>query len=72
MTMLEVDRADFVPNNPYQNKTQTIGSDFDIPAPYKHALALEHLKDYCTEKSKILDLGSGSGYLTCALARLTN
>ena len=71
MTMLEVDRADFVPNNPYQNKTQTIGS-FDIPAPFKHALALEHLKDYCTEKSKILDLGSGSGYLTCALARLTN
>jgi len=72
MTMLEVDRADFVPHNPYQNKTQTIGFDFDISAPYKHALALEYLKDYCTEKSKILDLGSGSGYLTCALARLTN
>ena len=72
MTMLEVDRSDFVPKNPYQNKPQTIGLDVNIPAPFIQALALESLKDFCTEDSKILDLDSGSGYLTCALARLTN
>ena len=72
MTMLEVDRSDFVPKNPYQNKPQTVGFELNIPAPYMHSLALEHLKDYCTEDSKILDLDSGTGYLTCALARLTN
>jgi serine/threonine protein kinase len=35
-------------------------------------MALEYLKDYCTEDSKILDIDSGTGYLTCALARLSN
>jgi len=72
MTMLEVDRSDFVPNNPYQNKPQTLEFNIKVSAPYMYALALEFLKDFCTEKSKILELGSGSGYLTCALARLTN
>ena len=72
MTMLEVDRSDFVPINPYQNRLQTIGFDIKIPPPYLHAMALEYLKDYCTEDSKILDIDSGTGYLTCALARLSN
>ena len=70
--MLEVDRKDFSQYNPYQDSPQRIGYNTSISAPHMHALALEWLSDYCTENAKILDIGSGSGYLTCALSAMTN
>ena len=70
--MLEVDRFDFAPNNPYLNRPIYLGFNVTISAPHMHAFALEHLAPYCTEGAKILDVGSGSGYLTVALSKLTN
>lgn len=72
LSMLEVDRKDFSLYNPYQDRPQQIGYHVNISAPHMHALALEWLSDFCTEDAKILDIGSGSGYLTCALSALTN
>ena len=70
--MLEIDRGDFAPENPYQNCPQSIGYQVTISAPHMHAIALEYLAPYCTENARILDIGSGSAYLTCALSALTN
>ena len=70
--MLEIDRSDFAPTNPYQNRPQSINYNVTISAPHMHAIALEYLSPYCTENAKILDIGSGSAYLTCALSALTN
>ena len=65
--MLEVDRFDFAPNNAYLNRPIYIGYNVTISAPHMHAFALENLALYCTNGAKILDVGSGSGYLTVAL-----
>jgi len=70
--MLDVDRNDFAPSNPYADRPQYIGYNVTISAPHMHAFALEYLSDYCTEGAKILDVGSGSGFLTVALSKMTN
>ena len=70
--MLEVDRADYAPNNPYANRPISIGYNVTISAPHMHAFALEYLSSYCTYGAHILDIGSGSGYLTVALSKMTN
>ena len=70
--MMQVDRKDFSKDNPYEDRPQFIGYNVTISAPHMHAYALEYLSDFCTENSKILDIGSGSGYLTCALSAMTN
>ena len=70
--MLEVDRGDFAPNNYYLNRPIYIGYNVTISAPHMHAFALEHLAPFCTKGAKILDIGSGSGYLTVALSKMTN
>ena len=70
--MLEVDRADFAPNHPYANRPISINYNVTISAPHMHAFALEYLSEYCVPYSKILDVGSGSGYLTLALSKMTN
>ena len=41
--MLEVDRNDFAPTNPYQDSPQSINYNVNISAPHMHALALEYL-----------------------------
>lgn len=70
--MLDVDRNDFAPRNPYINRPQYLGYNVTISAPHMHAFALEYLSDYCTNGAHILDVGSGSGYLTVALSKMTN
>ena len=70
--MLEVDRNDFAPKFPYDDRPISIGYNVTISAPHMHALALEYLSDYCTKGAKILDVGSGSGFLTVALSKMTN
>uniref|UniRef100_A0A0R3RQE1 Protein-L-isoaspartate(D-aspartate) O-methyltransferase n=1 Tax=Elaeophora elaphi TaxID=1147741 RepID=A0A0R3RQE1_9BILA len=66
--MLRVDRADFCPTNPYQDFPQQIGYNATISAPHMHALALELLKDHLRDGNTVLDIGSGSGYLTVCMA----
>ena len=68
--MMEVDRGDFAPSNPYQNFPQRIGYNVVISAPLLHAYCLELLKDYLTEGSTVLDIGFGSGYLTVAMSKM--
>ena len=70
--MLETDRGDFAPNNFYLNRPIYIGYNVTISAPHMHAFALEYLAPFCTKGAKILDIGSGSGYLTVALSKMTN
>lgn len=68
--MASVDRAHFSPAAPYQDSPQSIGHAATISAPHMHANAAESLLPYLNPGSKVLDIGSGSGYLTCVLAAL--
>lgn len=71
-TMLKVDRADFINRNPYADSPQYIDSGATISAPHMHAYALEYLSSFIKPGCKILDVGSGSGYLTVALSKMMN
>lgn len=68
--MLGVDRRFFVSNNPYMDSPQSIGHGATISAPHMHAYAIEILKDFIREGSKVLDVGSGTGYLTACFAMM--
>ncbi|CAE7175960.1 hypothetical protein CFE70_005426 [Pyrenophora teres f. teres 0-1] len=68
--MLKVDRAHYAPATPYEDCPQPIGHRATISAPHMHASACESLLDYLQPGSKVLDIGSGSGYLTAVLANL--
>uniref|UniRef100_A0A0M3IAY0 Protein-L-isoaspartate(D-aspartate) O-methyltransferase n=1 Tax=Ascaris lumbricoides TaxID=6252 RepID=A0A0M3IAY0_ASCLU len=75
--MLNVDRADFCPRNPYFDNPEPIGYNATISAPhmeinkvFQHASALERLKDHLKEGDTALDVGSGSGYLTVCMAQM--
>eukprot|EP01097_Dermamoeba_algensis_P011860 TRINITY_DN9345_c0_g1_i1.p1 TRINITY_DN9345_c0_g1~~TRINITY_DN9345_c0_g1_i1.p1 ORF type:complete len:222 (-),score=43.41 TRINITY_DN9345_c0_g1_i1:114-779(-) len=72
--MKAVDRADFVPQStdPYYDSPQPIGHSVTISAPHMHAMCLELMRDRIINNSnpKVLDVGSGSGYLVAALAHL--
>ena len=71
-SMLQVDRADFTERNPYYDSPQSIGYNATISAPHMHAYALEYLAPFCQNGIHILDVGSGSGYLTVALSKMIN
>jgi protein-L-isoaspartate(D-aspartate) O-methyltransferase len=66
--MKAVDRGLFSRNNPYMDAPQSIGYAVTISAPHMHAHALELLADKLTDGAKVLDVGSGSGYLTACMA----
>ncbi|KAK4696751.1 protein-L-isoaspartate(D-aspartate) O-methyltransferase, partial [Lecanoromycetidae sp. Uapishka_2] len=68
--MLAVDRAHFAPAAPYTDSPQTIGYSATISAPHMHAAACESLLPYLHPSARVLDIGSGSGYLTAVLASL--
>ncbi|OAK95097.1 protein-L-isoaspartate O-methyltransferase [Phaeosphaeriaceae sp. SRC1lsM3a] len=68
--MMKVDRAHFAPSRPYDDSPQPIGHRATISAPHMHANACESLLTYLQPGSKVLDIGSGSGYLTAVLANL--
>ena len=68
--MLQVDRKDFAPTNPYQNFPQQIGCNVVISAPLLHAYCLELLCCHLKEGSRALDVGFGSGYLTVAMSKM--
>jgi len=73
--MKKTDRGFYVKDleEAYKDKPQPIGHDVTISAPHIHAYALELLQ--CQIKkpgAKILDIGSGSGYLTACFARMAD
>ena len=70
--MMQVDRKDFAPTNPYENNPQRIGCNVVISAPLLHAYCLEALKDYLKEGNTVMDVGFGSGYLTVAMSKMMN
>ncbi|CAF1263716.1 unnamed protein product [Rotaria sordida] len=70
--MLKVDRADFTDkkSDTYSDRPQYIGYSVTISAPHMHGFALQTLKDHLQPGAKVLDIGSGSGYLTACMAYL--
>ncbi|PNS21393.1 Protein-L-isoaspartate O-methyltransferase [Sphaceloma murrayae] len=68
--MMAVDRAHFAPASPYSDSPQPIGHAATISAPHMHAAACESLLPFLKPGSRVLDIGSGSGYLTAVLAEL--
>ena len=70
--MLDADRNNYAPRNQYANRPQYIGYNVTISAPHMHAFALEHLSNFSTKGAHILDVGSGSGFLTVVSSKTTN
>ncbi|TGZ80242.1 protein-L-isoaspartate O-methyltransferase [Ascodesmis nigricans] len=68
----KVDRAHFSPLGPYEDSPQRIGYDATISAPHMHAQATEALAHRLKPGAKVLDIGSGSGYLTAVFAHLVS
>ncbi|KAK0610617.1 hypothetical protein B0T17DRAFT_593730 [Bombardia bombarda] len=72
---LKVDRAHYAPRSPYEDSPQPIGHHATISAPHMHAMAVEKLLDLLVPRAgrpapRVLDIGSGSGYLTHVMAEL--
>ncbi|KAL5332685.1 protein-L-isoaspartate O-methyltransferase [Aspergillus crustosus] len=68
--MIAVDRGHYAPSRPYSDSPQAIGYRATISAPHMHGHACEYLINYLRPGSRVLDIGSGSGYLTHVLAKL--
>jgi protein-L-isoaspartate(D-aspartate) O-methyltransferase len=70
--MLRVPRHEFVPevyrDRGYEDRPLPIGDDQTISQPYVVALMLEGL--HLTAADKVLEVGTGSGYVTALLAEL--
>lgn len=66
----QVDRAHYAPFEPYQDRPQSIGHNATISAPHMHAAACESLLQFLQPGARVLDVGSGSGYLTHVIAEL--
>jgi protein-L-isoaspartate(D-aspartate) O-methyltransferase len=64
--MTKVDRRCYVPvraaKEAYTDSPQSIGYGATISAPHMHAYAAEALSSYLEKGSRVLDVGSGSGY----------
>ncbi|PJF17538.1 hypothetical protein PSACC_02655 [Paramicrosporidium saccamoebae] len=70
-TMLQVDRGDYCNHDPYSDFPQELSHNATISAPHMHAYALEHSLSVLTPGvHRILDVGSGSGYLTTCYGKL--
>ncbi|KAF9269574.1 protein-L-isoaspartate O-methyltransferase [Marasmius fiardii PR-910] len=72
--MNKVDRANYVlhKSQAYEDSPQVIGFGATISAPHMHAYASEHLLPYLRPGAKVLDVGSGSGYLVAVLHQLVS
>ncbi|KAL7423914.1 hypothetical protein Q5752_001499 [Cryptotrichosporon argae] len=74
--MKQIDRAHYVPDRgaAYGDSPQRIGFNATISAPHMHAHAAEHLLPFLRAADvaggAVLDVGSGSGYLTAVFHRL--
>ncbi|KAJ7777941.1 Pcmt1-prov protein [Mycena maculata] len=72
--MQAVDRAHFVPEKSaaYTDSPQSIGHGATISAPHMHAFAADYLLPFLRPGAKVLDIGSGSGYLCAVLHHLVS
>jgi protein-L-isoaspartate(D-aspartate) O-methyltransferase len=70
--MRKVDRGYYVGNVPgaYNDEPKPIGFRQTISAPHMHVMALQMLEPFIQPGSKVLDVGSGSGYLTACFAAM--
>ncbi|KAG2430490.1 hypothetical protein HXX76_010013 [Chlamydomonas incerta] len=70
--MLAVDRGLFVPpgQSPYQDAPQPLGCGATISAPHMHAVCLELMAEQLRPGARVLDVGSGSGYLALVFAAM--
>lgn len=72
--MLKVDRKNFVQeegfHGPYADMPRPIGWGTTISAPSVHATTLEKLKAYLKPGAKVIDIGTGSGYIAACFAEL--
>ncbi|CAL3971790.1 hypothetical protein PZA11_005077 [Diplocarpon coronariae] len=70
--MAKVDRAHYCPDpaSAYEDSPQGIGHAATISAPHMHAAAAESLLPLLRPGCRVLDVGSGSGYLTAVLGEL--
>lgn len=68
--MIQIDRADYVLDrrSAYIDSPQPIGYNATISAPHMHAYCLDYLSDYLKPGNRVLDVGSGSGYLAAVFA----
>ncbi|KAK4532157.1 hypothetical protein CCYA_CCYA11G3014 [Cyanidiococcus yangmingshanensis] len=65
------ERDEFAQNDPYEDSPQYIGYYATISAPHIQAMCAELLLPYVGRSgARILDIGSGTGYLTAILAKM--
>ena len=57
-----------VPNSVYTLSPHLSPQGQTISAPHMHAMCLEHLAQHLVPGARVLDVGSGSGYLTACMA----
>ena len=72
--MESVDRANYCQHaaSAYQDAPQRIGWGITVSAPHMHARALEELSSKLTPGARALDVGSGSAFLTAAMAQMVS
>jgi len=70
--MLAVDRGDFSadPGEAYEDHPHSIGYGATISAPHMHVVALQQLEHLLKPGAKVLDVGSGSGYLVACFSKM--
>ncbi|KAK1289857.1 Protein-L-isoaspartate O-methyltransferase [Acorus calamus] len=70
--MEKIDRGLFVPegNPAYVDSPMQIGYNATISAPHMHGTCLELLEEHLKSGMHVLDVGSGTGYLTACFAMM--
>jgi len=68
--MRSIDRGDFAPKDAYFDSPQQIGFNTTVSAPHMHAMQLEILKECFKNAKKVIDIGTGSGYVALSLAKM--
>lgn len=67
--MKNVDRGHFIERNPYDDIDRPFSCNATVEAPHTHARELEYLQPFLKTGNRVLDVGSGSGYLTACMAK---
>lgn len=65
-----IDRACFCPKYPYFDVAIDIGCEMCISTPHIHVFYLELSKNHISKAKRILDVGTGSGYMAAILSYL--
>jgi len=70
--MLKVDRGEYSadPTEAYVDRPHSIGYGATISAPHMHIVAMQQLEHLLVPNAKVLDVGSGSGYLVACFSKM--